>query len=149
MAYFIFNSNVNQLYRIARNDSEKDSLDINNDSEGYVIKTVSDEDFNKIVFQKYSATLNGDAVELTNIFSDEVDVYVSAEELDVIIQFHIKFFQDRLMSYREHPRINDIKNYIKILQTFDTSTVVFPLNKHWEEYCHDNSITFIHPLQII
>ena len=45
-------------------------------------------------------------------------------------------FYDNCLSY---------KNY---LETLDYSTITFPLTKPWEKYCEDNSITYLHPLQI-
>ena len=42
----------------------------------------------------------------------------------------------------------NLNNYKEYLETFDSSSVSFPLNKTWEKYCEENSITFYHPLQI-
>ena len=39
-------------------------------------------------------------------------------------------------------------NYRNYLETLDYSSLSFPLNSNWEKYCQDNSITYLHPLQI-
>ena len=39
-------------------------------------------------------------------------------------------------------------NYKNYLETLDYSSLSFPLNSNWEKYCQDNSITYLHPLQI-
>ena len=41
-----------------------------------------------------------------------------------------------------------ITSYKTYLQNFDYSTMTFPMTKTWEEYCEDNLITYVSPLQI-
>mgnify|MGYP003625873619 FL=1 len=78
MAYFIFNNN-SELYRIAENDSEKNNLNINDDSP-VITKTVNDEDFNKVKSNMCNVTLNEGNVTLTEI-NYGGNVYNSSEIL--------------------------------------------------------------------
>ena len=34
------------------------------------------------------------------------------------------------------------------VDSFDVSSISFPLNKSWEKHCEENSITYVHPLQL-
>jgi len=43
---------------------------------------------------------------------------------------------------------SQVQTYLNTLNSFDTSTITYPLESTWEKYCVDNSITFLHPLQI-
>ena len=43
---------------------------------------------------------------------------------------------------------NAIQSYSNTLESFDYSSITYPLNKSWEQYCEENSITYVHPLQI-
>ena len=146
MAYFIFNNN-SELYRIAENDSEKNNLNINDDSL-VITKTVNDEDFNKVKSNMCNVTLNEGNVTLTEI-NYGGNVYNSSEILFSEISNRLKAFKDILKRNSNHPRVTDINNYITVLENFNVSTLTFPLDKTWEKYCEDNSITYINPLQVI
>ena len=43
---------------------------------------------------------------------------------------------------------SNIKDYRDLLLDYDYSSITFNLDKSWEKYCEDNSITYFHPLQI-
>ena len=129
MAYFIFNNN--SLFRIAANDAHKNSLNINESD--YVIKDVSDQDFNKVRLNKKTAKLVNDDIVLQDILVSSIN----EEELNQNIQL----VSDEINRF-------SINNENNALHNFDSSSVTYPFSKTWEEYCVDNSITFFHPLQI-
>ena len=127
MAYLIFNTQ-GELYRIASDDSEKNNLDINPD---FFVKVATDEEFNKIRLETHSVSLDGEN-------------FIFIEDGNNLLVF----FRKKLEYDPDHPRADDINSYISTLENFDTSTITFPLDKNWQEYCQENSITFISPLQI-
>tara|TARA_R110000803_G_C11984169_1_gene321113 strand:+ start:661 stop:1086 length:426 start_codon:yes stop_codon:yes gene_type:complete len=140
MAYFIFNNN--SLFRIAANDAHKNSLNINESD--YVIKDVSDQDFNKVRLNKKTAKLVNDDIVLQDILVSSIN----EEELNQNIQLVSDEINRFSINNENNALYDDIKNYQNTLHNFDSSSVTYPFSKTWEEYCVDNSITFFHPLQI-
>ena len=57
----------------------------------------------------------------------------------------IKNFLDKNPSNGFYTRCN---NYLNYLETLDYSSISFPIDKSWENYCEENSIPYLHPLQI-
>ena len=44
---------------------------------------------------------------------------------------------------------SDIQNYLNYIDnTLQMASLTYPLNSSWEKYCEDNSISYLHPLQI-
>jgi len=140
MAYFIFNEG--NLISIAANETDKNSLPI---SHSYVVKDVSDSDFLKVKKQISTASLSGDTVTLTdldspNLSEDDLQGYFT-NVISRIDQFLDAGNSDKSLH-------TDISNYKTYLQGLDTSTLTFPLTKTWEEYCEENTIAYVSPLQI-
>lgn len=142
MAYLICANNF--VHRIAANDTDKNSLNISD--EAYQIINISDSDFNNIKLNNALIEVNGNtatiiALEEKNIFTDKnsLDKYISN------IKIHIKNFLDFSVNNSKYDEINSYYNY---LDSLDTSTITYPINSSWEEYCNNNSISFFHPLQI-
>jgi len=139
MAYFIFNNN--DMYKIA---SSEDKPYLNIEDRFYTIKTVSDSDFNNVRQNKKEAKLSGDTI----VYQDENRHFETEENLKHYIGqviFNIECF---LQSNKDHAKYNNFETYRDFLQSFDTSSITYPLNKSWEEYCEDNSITYYNTLQI-
>tara|TARA_R110000787_G_scaffold251429_1_gene356908 strand:+ start:682 stop:1110 length:429 start_codon:yes stop_codon:yes gene_type:complete len=141
MAYLIFNSD-NNIVKIAANDSDRDSLNIV--LTDHTIKDVSDSDFLKIRTGAAVATYDGTNVAITDTGNITFD--------EAILKFIFKNLIKTITAFLENNQSNSlyvgINNYKEYLENFDTSTLTFPIEKSWEEYCNENSITFYHPLQI-
>ena len=74
--------------------------------------------------------------------------FQNEEELKQYIDGVIKILDSFLINNSNNPMFNSLQTYRTFLNEFDISTITFPYNKSWEEYCNDNSITFFHTLQI-
>lgn len=140
MAYFIFNNN--SLFKISSNDTDRSNLNIIEDD--YIIKNVSDENFNDVKLHKKTATLVNDSVVITDMSNS----FLNQKQLEHYFKNIISAIDSFLGSNENHPMFNDIETYKSTLEVFDTSSITYPYDKSWEEYCNDNSITFISPLQI-
>lgn len=146
MAYFIFTKNLSEgnLYKIASNDADKDALHFS--PAHSIVKDVSDEDFLKIRSERSQVYLDdNDNV----IIEDRSCSYTDASGLQGTIDSHIKlcnrFIEDR--ENENNPLLSRVTSYRDMCQSFDVSTINFPLNDTWEGYLLDNSIDFISPLQ--
>jgi hypothetical protein len=141
MGQFIFN-NFNQLIAIAANDNDKNSLNVNLDD--CIITTPTDDDFNKIRFGGYWLEKDGDNI----TYHDPIVSYTDQESLNVWISEVKNKCQQMLNNNNGNAMESQVQTYLKTLNSFDTSTITYPLESTWEKYCVDNSITFLHPLQI-
>ena len=139
MAYLIFNNN-NDLVKIAANDSDRDSQNIV--LSDHTVENVSDSDFLKIRTGVLIATYNG-----TNVTTTEF-VVGSESNLQKILNDRIKLLSPFIENNLNNPLYNSLNRYKEYLENFNISSITLPLNKTWEEYCNENSITFYHPLQI-
>ena len=140
MAYLIFN-NSNDLVKIAANDSDRDSQNIV--LSDHTVENVSDSDFLKIRTGVLIATYNG-----TNVTTTEF-VVGSESNLQKILNDRIKLLSPFIENNLNNPLYNSLNSYKEYLENFNISSITLPLNKTWEEYCNENSITFYHPLQNI
>jgi len=143
MAYIItINNNV---FKIAANENEKN--DLNTFFPPAEAINISDADFLKIKKNKTVATISGNTVSFTDVSNS----FESEENL----KNYINNLKELITAFL-NPNTNNnnkilystINSYYNTLDNFDTSTITFPLNKSWEEYCEENSITYIHSLQI-
>ena len=142
MAYLIFNSD-NQLSKIAANDSERDSQNLI--LSDYSVVTVSDADFLKVKTGVVLTSYDGSNVSFTDL-SDSI--ITDENVLKSIIQNILNQLEEFFKGNKDNSLYNSLQNYKNTLETFDTSSITYPLNKTWEQYCNENSITFYHPLQI-
>lgn len=141
MKYFIFN-NDNNLWKIAGSESDKNSLNANLDN--YNVVEVTDDQFNKVRLSKADANYDGSTVTLQNRETGgETEIHYKTIIKDLINTCDIF-----LLANESHTMYNEIRDYRNYLAAFDTSTISFPSNMTWEEYCNTNSITFFHSLQI-
>jgi len=147
MAYIIFVNGEDRAYKIAANDSDKDNL--NFVAEHCTVKSVSDADFNKIRLNQAWASLSGDTITYNDsVFSG----FKSADELSSYLNNVKSLATPFVNANPSHPKKTEVENYISVINGIDTSSIVpdadTPLEKTWEQYCQDNGITFLHPLQI-
>jgi hypothetical protein len=140
MAYLIFNNN-NDLVKIAANDSDRDSQNLILTQHSVV--SVSDSDFLKVRTGASFASYDG-----TNATITEAENYFNEESLKKYFENVVSLLNSFLSENMDNSLYVDMNNYKNYLLSFDTSSVTFPLNKSWEEYCNENSIVFYHPLQI-
>jgi hypothetical protein len=146
MAYFIFTgTGQGNLYRIAENDSDKNGLHFSENNS--IVKVVSDSDFLKIKSEKAQVYLDGDNVVIEDGSDDSV--YQEASELQDVINKHVAICNQFIENEKNQDSIflSRVTSYKNMCESFDTSTVTFPLNKTWQAYLTDNSIDFISPLQ--
>ena len=159
MAYFIFDQN-NSLTNIAKNDSDKDSL--NRDVNTEIVKDVSDSDANSVILGESTVSFDGTNVTVTpvdtsvqpdvpdpnytpgttNAFEDQTGL---KNYIDKCVFPAVKDFVD---NNPNNSMYSGIKTYHDYLQNIDYSSITFPISVSWEKYCNDNGITFYHPLQI-
>lgn len=153
MAYVIISNN--QIYRIASNETEKNELNINPND--YIIKEISDADFLKLKNEDVTTSFANDTLTITD--KDEESVIIgTAEEIvedsKKVLQEHhkqlIKQFDAFLIGENNSSKslYSTIQSYRNYLSDFNYDSLTYPLNKTWEQYCHDNSITYISALQI-
>jgi hypothetical protein len=143
MAYIIFNEN-NELVKIASNASDRDSLHLV--LSNLSVTEVSDIDFLKI--KKNMASVSYDGLTVTVTDFNEANSIETQSKLESYLKDIIKYISYYTNSNKNHLMYNEINSYKEYLENFDVNSLTFPLNKSWEEYCSDNSITFYHPLQI-
>jgi hypothetical protein len=147
MAFAIFMHD--NLYRIASNTTEKNQLNV--DESAYTIKEITDEQFSKIKLNKVMTSLSGGEVSLEDIpFSPTQGT--TEEHIDFLKGYHegikklIKEFLNPSNTSKSLYSVSE--NYLNYLNNLDYNSLTYPLNKTWEEYCEDNSISFINPLQL-
>ena len=163
MAYAIFTSD-NNLVHIAANDSDRDALNIMQSL--CVIKDISDSNFTKLQLNTAGITYDGTNVTITDYddgltrAANNLNRQVSDSTKDKLINFgaqadldgYLKNITDRLGDFVKNNSSNSMytvcNNYLTYLNSLDTSSLSYPLGKSWEQYCTDNSISFVHPLQI-
>jgi hypothetical protein len=153
MAYFIFN-NQNNLVKIALNDADKNSLNI----DSYTVEDVSTSDANSVMFNQSTVSYDGNTVILTPIDrsvkpgsmnTDTTTIYPDSTSLEKYLDnCVIPALKDFVSNQTSNSMYTSINNYLTYLKSLDYSTVTYPIEYSWEKYCNDNSITFFHPLQI-
>jgi hypothetical protein len=143
MAYIIRQGNI--LSKIAKDDTDKNEQNLS--SEIYSSIDISDSDFLKLKKSRATVTIDGDNVTINDVASTTFeDSNALTLEIDSI-KYSLKQFLD-ISSNSSKAIYSVAQTYYNTLDIFDVSTISFPLNKTWEEYCEENSITYIHPLQI-
>ena len=143
MAYIIRQGNI--LSKIAKDDTDKNEQNLS--SEIYSSIDISDSNFLKLKKSRATVTIDGDNVTINDVASTTFeDSNALTLEIDSI-KYSLKQFLD-ISSNSSKAIYSVAQTYYNTLDIFDVSTISFPLNKTWEEYCEENSITYIHPLQI-
>jgi len=144
MAYIISTPD-NFVYRIAANDTHKNNM--NCLFPPYKTFDISDADFTKLKSGIAEATISNDAVTISDLNDYVIENETQLQEILKDNIKHINFFLNNT-SNESNALYADIQNYRNYLQSFDTSSLTYPVNKGWEKYCEDNSITYFNNLQI-
>ena len=142
MTYLIFNSD-NNIVKIASNNSDRDSQ--NMVLSDHSVVSVSDADFLKVRTNVAIATYDGTDVTITDLSDNFIE---SENDLKLIFKDIINIILNFSQNNQDNLLYNSLNNYKEYLENFDTSSLTFPVDKSWEHYCNENSITFYHPLQI-
>ena len=145
MAYAItYNNN---LLRIAENETEKNELTAINTPHTEI--NISDSDF--ALIKQNNATWVIDGSSMTISEQSEPGSMADAEALHV----YLKDVRESInlltananASTQSKTLYTQFVNYNNYLNTFDTSTVTYPIIT-WEKYCQDNGITYLNLLQL-
>jgi len=149
MAYLIFSKKENltssDLYRIAETEEHLNSLNIiKND---YIIKTISIDDFNNLKSEnKKIESINGDQITYVDFIRPNP---LEKEEFDKHIESRKEFCQAVLNAKKVKPIILGlVQQYLTTLNSIDTTTINFPLNKTFNQYINSQSLFFINLLQV-
>lgn len=143
MAYLIVNDQ-NGLYKIAENDTDKNNL--NCTFPPYITIDISDADFLKVKQDIVDINISDGSATFTN--RTDSNLSKTEEDVKAYHEMLIKYFTTFLRHNPSNPFYTPCQNYCNYLETLDYSNITFPMNKNWEHYCEENSITYFHPLQI-
>ena len=105
---------------------------------------LTNEDFNSVRLNQKDLSVSDGVLNTADMEYN----FQNEEELKQYIDGVIKILDSFLINNSNNPMFNSLQTYRTFLNEFDISTITFPYNKSWEEYCNDNSITFFHTLQI-
>jgi len=153
MAYFIFNTE-GFITKIAADDVEKNKLNITDSV--YDIRTVSTEDFNNVRLSLGEARMvdNVPTVALKSSLpvkpGEDGSLNIKTQtQLEDEINAVKQALSPIIEHCSDHPNYSDYVSYKNYLDSFDASSLTYPLTDiSWEEYCDRNSIPFYHPLQL-
>ena len=138
----------NGVHKIASNETEKNEINIF--FPPAVAHTISDDEFNKI--KKNTAVLNFVNNTISVVDFDINQSFADAGGKKILISFFsvslINDFLEPSTGNDTKSLHNSIQSYSNTLESFDYSSITYPLDKSWEQYCEENSITYVHPLQI-
>ena len=144
MAYLIVNDQ-NVLYKIAENDTDKNSL--NCTFPPYTTIDISDADFLKVKQNLFDINISDGSATFTD--RADPDLSKTEEEIKAYHKMIIEYFKQFLMHNTSNPFYTPCQNYCNYLETLDYSSITFPiLGKTWEQYCEENSIPYLNTLQI-
>lgn len=148
---FIIVSSDNQLYKIAENEQDKNNL--NCSYPPYKAVTISDSDFLKIKTNLATASYVNDSVSVIDITPDQERLGLEIQEYINNLKFYLENVKNLLQNFiknndSNHVFYTRIINYFNYLNGLDLSTIQYPINNNWENYCQQNSIDYLHPLQI-
>ena len=122
MAYLFFNAEgVGGLGSIS---TDANRASHQPDEAYHAVKQVSDSDFELV--------RNGSKTAVLNLYFNNIMVS----------------FNSFIDNNPEHSMVTSITEYRNFINTFDTNTLTYPMEKSWEKHCEDNSITYFHPLQL-
>tara|TARA_R100000963_G_C4592865_1_gene69426 strand:- start:225 stop:671 length:447 start_codon:yes stop_codon:yes gene_type:complete len=147
MAYVIVNTSSNGIYRIAENDTAKNDQNCLWDICSAV--NITDAEFAKIIINDATVTVSGGSATVTDIVQEQNGEGSSKEKLQeyhTTVKKILKGFLDNNPSSKS--LYSAAETYYNYLDVLDYDSFSYPLNKSWEKYCEDNSISYLHPLQI-
>jgi hypothetical protein len=146
MAYVIELNN--EVVNFAENETQKN--DLIHFFPPAVSHEISDENFTKIKKNLAVVSVSGGVISITENAQYATDEFAPDETS--LKQYH-NVLKGLLKVYlnahnTSHSIYSDAQSYYNTLNTLDYSTLTFPFIGTWEKYCEDNSITYIHTLQI-
>ncbi len=160
MAHIIY-TQENKVYRIAETDAHKDAI---NGIENYNAVSISDLDFAKIKrnelsvgdYDSSNSQHSTTVLDITGSLDGEGNPLGSFYNADSLSSY-IKDVINRLTQFMEVPSNSSNPLFSNCTTYFDFLTNDFWIEGHdftanpiysWEKYCEDNSISYLHPLQI-
>lgn len=154
MASFIFNKdqakNQSTLERICESD---DDLQYYPSSDISDIVTVSAEDFAKV--KNNNCTIeshDGNNFTWFDHVTHNSPVPVSERDSKENMEFYlsglIKAIDGWLAVFPSHAKTSEWQSYRDYCNNFDVNSISYPLNKTWEQYCADNSISYKNILEL-
>jgi len=148
MAKYVVVDSANSVVSIAENDAHKSVWE--NFPCAYSFIQISDDDFLKLKnHEQFIVSTDG-----VNVVYGTHEILTGTKNLSQEnYEFYINDVKNRLTNFiNGHPESQlrtDATNYLNYLNnTFDISTITFPVNVHLNKYFSDNNITFLRPLQI-
>lgn len=143
MAFIIASkSNKGSVHRIAANQTDLDSLGLVQSH--YSIETISDADFNNLKNNtKTIASHDG-----TNYVYNDTTADFTADMYADAFRISKEALKRAIEKEPSHADAAGWQTYLNYLESFDLSTITFPINKPWEKYCEDNSVTYYNVLQL-
>lgn len=145
MAYVITLNNG--FYRIAETETDKNEHNI-----AYppaVATSITDEQFQKVKKNIASVIVSSEGA-ISFREEPSTNTFDSQEELDVYLN-QVKRVCDQFLkpsSNSSKSIYSAVNTYRSLLDSYDYSSITFPINGSWEKYCDDNSIAYVNPLQI-
>jgi hypothetical protein len=128
MSYFIFLKDFENLpgslYRIAENQSDLDSLNINKFD--YKIIEDSQENFNNV---KYGIKSVEKYINDTITYLDIQTIFANKEDLRLYINYTQTFIKNFIDFNQNHSQFNKWNDYYIQLKNTNLNNIVFPLNK--------------------
>ena len=144
MAYLIVDNESN-LYKIAANDTDKNNL--NCTFPPYSTIDISDVDFLKIKQNLVNVSISNGSVTFRD--ADNLNSSLTEEFLRSYHKLIINSIDNFLIHNTSNPFYTQCKNYRDYLQTLNYLNLTLPIiGKTWEQYCEENSISYLHTLQI-
>jgi len=119
MAYFIYNKETNnQIYKIAENDADLNSLIFSPDQ--YLVVNATQDDFNQVrLNNKYILNYNGTSNRLEN-----TNYKFSREDLQNYIKTYTNMITDFLLSNPNHIKYSQWSNYRSYLNTLSIYVII-------------------------
>ena len=144
MAYIIVKNN--KSHKIAANDADKNDLNVSYPP--YEAKDITDAEFAKIIKNEAIFECGSDGTITVTDQPTQREIG-SKDELLAYLE-HVKKLLNAFIKAKQTSKslYSTAQTYLATLNSHDYDSMTFPLNKTWEKYCADNSITYLHPLQI-
>lgn len=159
MAYIIYTTD-NKVYRIAETDAQKTAV---HGIENYNAVSISDSDFAKIKrnelsvgdYDSANSQHSTTAIDITGSLDGDGNAVGTIYDENSLTSY-LKNVKQQLKSFVDennsssHILFTTCNNYLDYLNHFYpdmhdfTATPIYS----WEKYCEDNSIAYLHPLQI-
>lgn len=145
MAWLIVDPN-DQVFKIAANDTDKAALNYVTGANGMSEISITDDEFAKIKKELVTVSVSNGVATLTDIVWATPNTDKAA-----IKSYHVEL-KRTLKEFLDANETNSLKtacqNYYDYLDGIDYDNVSYSLDKSWENYCDENSIAYLHPLQI-